>query len=172
MDLTAHTSHGYSASLTADVVGITYRQLDYWARTDLVVPSLVKATGSGSRRQYSYSNLLELKVIKRLLDSGIKLEKVRSIFDYMRSELQEDISRANLVIDGSNVVCARSDAEFIDVLQRGQGVLNVLPLSNVKQEVDAAIIEFRPSVDDAEAEPADEAGEESADEFQTAIGET
>ena len=172
MDLTAHTSHGYSAKLTADVVGITYRQLDYWARTDLVVPSLAKATGSGSRRQYSYSNLLELKVIKRLLDSGIKLEKVRSIFDYMRSELQEDVSRANLVIDGSNVVCARSDAEFIDVLQRGQGVLNVLPLSNVKQEVDAAIIEFRPSEDDTDEEPADEAGEESADEFRTAIGET
>ena len=172
MDLTAHTSHGYSAKLTADVVGITYRQLDYWARTDLVVPSLAKATGSGSRRQYSYANLLELKVIKRLLDSGIKLEKVRSIFDYMRSELQEDISRANLVIDGSNVVCARSDAEFIDVLQRGQGVLNVLPLSNVKQEVDAAIIEFRPSADDVDEEATDEAGEESEGELQTAIGET
>ena len=172
MDLTAHTSHGYSAKLTADVVGITYRQLDYWARTDLVVPSLAQATGSGSRRQYSYANLLELKVIKRLLDSGIKLEKVRSIFDYMRSELQEDVSRANLVIDGSNVVCARSDAEFIDVLQRGQGVLNVLPLSSVKQEVDAAIIEFRPSADDVDEEAADEAGEESESGLQTAIGET
>ncbi len=172
MDPTADTLQGYSAKLTADVVGITYRQLDYWARTDLVAPSLARATGSGSRRRYSYSNLLELKVIKRLLDSGIKLEKVRSIFDYMRSELQEDVSRANLVIDGSNVVCARSDAEFIDVLQRGQGVLNVLPLSNVKQEVDAAIIEFRPSVDDIEHEPADEAGEESAGEFRTAIGES
>ena len=172
MDPAAHTSHGYSAKLTADVVGITYRQLDYWARTDLVTPSLAKATGSGSRRQYSYSNLLELKVIKRLLDSGIKLEKVRSIFDYMRSELREDISRANLVIDGSNVVCARSDAEFIDVLQRGQGVLNVLPLSNVKQEVDAAIIEFRPSADDDAEESADEAGEESEGGFPTAIGES
>ena len=169
MDSTAHNIQGYSARLTADVVDITYRQLDYWARTDLVVPSLARATGSGSRRQYSYANLLELKVIKRLLDSGIKLEKVRSIFDYMRSELREDISRANLVIDGSNVVCARSDAEFIDVLQKGQGVLNVLPLSNVKQEVDAAIIEFRPAVG-AEAE--DEAEDEAADEFETAIGES
>ena len=172
MDPTAHTNQGYSAKLTADVVGITYRQLDYWARTDLVAPSLAKAAGSGSRRQYSYSNLLELKVIKRLLDSGIKLEKVRSIFDYMRSELQEDISRANLVIDGSNVVCARSDAEFIDVLQRGQGVLNVLPLSNVKQEVDAAIIELRPPDADADEELEDGAGEESAGEFRTAIGES
>ena len=171
MDATAHTAQGYSAKLTADVVGITYRQLDYWARTDLVVPSLARATGSGSRRQYSYANLLELKVIKRLLDSGIKLEKVRSIFEYMRSELREDISRANLVIDGSNVVCARSEAEFIDVLQRGQGVLNVLPLSNVKQEVDAAIIELRPSAADADDETADEV-EEATDEFRTAIGES
>ena len=171
MDLTEHTVQGYSAKLTADVVGITYRQLDYWARTDLVVPSLARATGSGSRRQYSYANLLELKVIKRLLDSGIKLEKVRSIFDYMRSELREDISRANLVIDGSNVVCARSEAEFIDVLQRGQGVLNVLPLSNVKQEVDAAIIELRPSVDDTDDETTEEV-EEATSEFRTAIGES
>ena len=171
MDSTAQHIRGYSAKLTADVVGITYRQLDYWARTDLVVPSLARATGSGSRRQYSYANLLELKVIKRLLDAGIKLEKVRSIFNYMRSELEEDISRANLVIDGSNVVCARSDAEFIDVLQRGQGVLNVLPLSNVKQEVDAAIIEFRPA-DGVGDEAADEEDDETAGEYETAIGES
>ncbi len=170
MDPTAHDSLGYSAKLTAEVVGISYRQLDYWARTDLLVPSLAQAAGSGSRRRYSYSNLLELKVIKRLLDSGIKLEKVRSIFDYMRSELQEDISRANLVIDGPNVVCARSDAELIDVLQQGQGVLNVLPLSTVEQEVDAAIIEFRPSADDTADD--DEAADDEADELRAAIGES
>ena len=170
MDRDTAPPEGYSARLAADVVGITYRQLDYWARTGLIVPSLVQATGSGSRRQYSYGNLLELKVIKRLLDAGIKLEKVRSIFEYMRSELQEDISRANLVIDGSNVVCARSDAEFIDVLQKGQGVLNVLPLSNVKQEVDAAIIEFRPAPTDTDTD--EEAVEERDGELHTAIGES
>ena len=172
MDRDTAPPEGYSARLAADVVGITYRQLDYWARTGLIVPSLVQATGSGSRRQYSYGNLLELKVIKRLLDAGIKLEKVRSIFEYMRSELQEDISRANLVIDGSNVVCARSDAEFIDVLQKGQGVLNVLPLSNVKQEVDAAIIEFRPAPTDTDTDTDEEAVEERDGEFHTAIGES
>jgi len=167
MEATEHTVRGYSARVAAEVVGITYRQIDYWARTDLVSPSLARASGSGSRRQYSYANLLELKVIKRLLDSGIKLEKVRSIFEYMRSELQEDVSRASLVIDGYNVVCARSDAEFIDVLQRGQGVLNVLPLSSVKQAVDAAIIELRPAA--AADEGADDA-DEAADEFRTAVG--
>ena len=173
MDSTAHTPQGYGSKLTADVVGITYRQLDHWARTGLVEPSLARATGSGSRRRFSYDNLLELKVIKRLVDSGIKLEKIRSIFDYMRSELQEDISRANLVIDGANVVCARSDAEFIDLLQRGQGVLNVLPLSDVKQEVDAAIIEFRPAAgtgDETAADTDDETADEADGGMQTAVG--
>ena len=170
----ARASQGYSAKLTAHVVGITYRQLDYWARTGLLVPSLARAAGSGSRRQYSYGNLLELKVVKRLLDSGIKLEKVRTIFEYMRTELQEDISRANLVIDGTNVVCARSDAEFIDLLQKGQGVLNVLPLSNVKREVDAAIFEFHVSgaEADADADADEHAEEDRGDELQTAIGES
>lgn len=139
---TAHPQ-GYSAKLTADVVGITYRQLDYWARTGLITPSLVRATGSGSRRLYSYDDLVRLKVIKRLLDNGIKLEKVRAIFDYVRNELGEDISTANLVIDGANAAIVRSRDDLIDALQRGQGVL---PLSNIGREVDAAIVELRPSV--------------------------
>ena len=169
MDPTAHPIQGYSARQTADIVGITYRQLDYWARTDLVRPSLARATGSGSRRQYSYDDLVRLKVIKRLLDNGIKLEKVRDFFDYVRNELHEDISSANLVIDGANAAIVRSQDELIDALQRGQGVL---PLSNIGREVDAAIIELRPSADDTEDETEDGAGEESADEFHRAIGES
>lgn len=152
---------GYSAKLTADVVGITYRQLDYWARTELIAPSLVQATGSGSRRLYSYDDLVRLKVIKRLLDNGIKLEKVRAIFDYVRNELGEDISSANLVIDGANAAIVRSQDDLIDALQRGQGVL---PLSNIGREVDAAIVELHPAV----AAETDE-GEEG--DAQAAVGE-
>ena len=74
----------YSGKRAAEIVGITYRQLDYWARTDLVRPSVADAKGSGSRRQYSYRDLLELKVIKTLLDAGIKLESVRDAFEYLR----------------------------------------------------------------------------------------
>jgi len=66
-------SIGYSGKGAADIVGITYRQLDYWARTDLVRPSVADAQGSGSRRRYSYRDLLELKAIKNLLDAGIQL---------------------------------------------------------------------------------------------------
>lgn len=142
---------GFSGRKAAEVVGITYRQLDYWARTDLVTPSLAEARGSGSRRMYSYRDLLELKVIKTLLDSGLKLESVRTVFDYMREQLGEDISAANLVISGKSSVLVRSGEELIDVLQKGQGVLNVLPLSGVKDEIDARIVELRPTSGDERA---------------------
>lgn len=137
---------GFSGRKAAEVVGISYRQLDYWARTDLVTPSLAEARGSGSRRLYSYRDLLELKVIKTLLDAGLKLESVRTVFEYMREHLGEDISSANLVISGKSSVLVRSGEELIDVLQQGQGVLiNVLALSGVKEEIDARIVELRPA---------------------------
>ena len=120
------THEGYSGAKAAEIVGITYRQLDYWARTDLVRPSLVDATGSGSRRQYSYRDLLELRVIKSLLDAGIKLESVREVFSYLRENLGEDVTTANLVIQGNQAVLVRDGGELIDLVKRGQGVLNVL----------------------------------------------
>lgn len=136
---------GYSGKKTAEIVGITYRQLDYWARTDLVRPSLADAAGSGSRRQYSYQDMLELKVIKTLLDAGIRLEMVRDIFSYLRNELGEDVASANLVIQGSSSVLVRSGEEIIDLIRGGQGVLNVLPLAGVKEDLDAAIVELFPA---------------------------
>jgi len=141
----ARVSDSFSGRGAAEIVGITYRQLDYWARTDLVRPSLADAQGSGSRRRYSYKDLLELKVIKTLLDSGIKLESVRQVFSFMREQLGEDVASANLVIHGSTSVLTRSGEELIDLVRRGQGVLNVLPLAGIKDEVDAKIIEFQPA---------------------------
>jgi len=136
--------HGFSGKSTAEIVDITYRQLDYWARTDLVKPSLTKAQGSGSRREYGYRDLLELRVIKSLLDAGITLKKIRKVFVYVRKNLGEDIASANLVIDGSSSVLVNTGKELIDILQNGQGVLNVLPLSTVKDRVDSRIIELFP----------------------------
>jgi DNA-binding transcriptional MerR regulator len=127
---------GYSGTQAAKVVGISYRQLDYWARTDLLRPSLSDASGSGSRRRYSYNDLLELKTIKKLLDAGIKLEQVRKVFTYLRDELAADIAAAHIVIEGSSVMLCQDD-ELIDVLQRGQGVLNVLSIGGVRDELEA-----------------------------------
>ena len=136
---------GYSGQKAAEIVGITYRQLDYWARTNLVRPSLADAKGSGSRRRYSYRDLLELKAIKRLLDAGIKLEVVRDVFGYLRDNLGADIAQANLVIQGTTSVVIQSDGELIDLVKQGQGVLNILPLGSVKSEIDARILELRPT---------------------------
>ena len=129
---------GYSGTQAAKVVGITYRQLDYWARTDLIRPSLTDAAGSGSRRRYSYTDLLELRVIKTLLDAGIKLESVRDVFSYLREHVTDDIASAHLVISGSSVVLC-DGSELIDVLNKGQGVLNVLSLANVKDDIDVQL---------------------------------
>jgi len=137
-------AESFSGKRAAEIVGITYRQLDYWARTDLVRPSVADARGSGSRRRYGYRDLLELKVIKTLLDSGIRLEMVRDAFEYLRTQLGENVSSANLVINGSFSVVVNSGEELIDILQNGQGVLNILPLAGVKDEIDAAIVELRP----------------------------
>lgn len=142
--MAAEVEQSYSGKRAAEIVGITYRQLDYWARTDLVRPSLQAAHGSGTRRLYSYRDLLELKVIKNLLDAGIKLESVREVFHYLQEHLGEDVTTANLVITGTTPVLVRSGEEIIDLLHKGQGVLNVLPLAGVKEEVDTAIVDLHP----------------------------
>jgi len=142
-------TEGFSGTRTAEVVGITYRQLDYWARTDLVRPAITDAKGSGTRRMYSYQNLLELKIIKQLLDAGIRLEVVRDVFDELRTRLGDDLTSANLVITGSSAMLALDDGELIDLVRRGQGVLNILALGNVQEEVDSSISQLRPHADDA-----------------------
>lgn len=130
---------GFSGTKAASIVGISYRQLDYWARTGLVRPSMIDAAGSGTRREYSYRDLLELRVIKNLLDAGIRLESVRDVFSYLREHVGSDIASAHIVISGSNVVLCDGD-ELIDVLKKGQGVLNILPLAGVKNEVDTSLV--------------------------------
>jgi DNA-binding transcriptional MerR regulator len=140
---------GYSGTQAAKIVGISYRQLDYWARTDLIRPTAADATGSGSRRIYSYRDLLELRVIKNLLDAGIRLESVREVFTYLRNHVDTDIVAAHIVISGQSVVLCQGD-QLVDVLRNGQGVLNVLPLSGVKDQVDSQIQLVMPAASTAE----------------------
>ncbi|GAC1542639.1 MAG: MerR family transcriptional regulator [Acidimicrobiales bacterium] len=129
---------GYRGPQVCSVVGITYRQLDYWARTDLLRPSISEAQGSGTQRRYSYRDLLELKVIKRLLDAGISLQSARRALDVLRQS-GEEVATANLVLNGSQSVLATTGEQIIDLLKGGQGVLNIVPLSGVVSELDAAI---------------------------------
>jgi DNA-binding transcriptional MerR regulator len=136
---------GYRGPQVCSIVGITYRQLDYWARTDLLHPSISQAHGSGSQRVYSYSDLVQLKVIKRLLDSGVSLNAARRAIDCLRSS-GEDLASANLVIDDRRSVLAHSGEEIIDLLKGGQTVLNIVPLGGLVTELDAAITALAESV--------------------------
>ncbi|MGA1331570.1 MAG: MerR family transcriptional regulator [Ilumatobacteraceae bacterium] len=137
-----NSARTFSGTQAADIVGISYRQLDYWARTDLVRPSATDAAGSGSRREYVYRDLLELKVIKNLLDAGIKLESVREVFNYLRRHVTTDVAAAHIVISGKSVVLCDGE-HLVDAVRNGQGVLNVLPLASVKQDLDTRIVEMK-----------------------------
>lgn len=136
---------GFRGPQVCKIVGITYRQLDYWARTDLLRPSVTEARGSGTQRRYSYRDLLELKVIKRLLDAGVSLRSARRALEVLRSSGGE-VATANLVLNGSQSVLARSGEEIIDLLKGGQGVLNIVALAGVVRELDAAITDLTPAV--------------------------
>jgi DNA-binding transcriptional MerR regulator len=133
---------GFRGAQVCSLVGITYRQLDYWARTGLLRPSITDANGSGSQRRYSYGDVLELKVIKRLLDAGLKLQQARQAVECLRGDLRGDLGSAQLVLAGSRSVLAHSDGEVVDLLAGGQGVFNILPLSGVVSELEAAIVEI------------------------------
>ncbi len=144
---------GFGGKQVLTIVGITYRQLDHWARTDLLRPSLCDAKGSGSRRRYSYDDVVQLKVIKKLLDGGQSLQAVRKVIDRLGVE-GESVGSANLVIAGDSVALARTGEELVDLLRGGQGVLAlVLELAGVKEEVDAAIASLAPAADAGDPQP-------------------
>jgi DNA-binding transcriptional MerR regulator len=141
------TEAGYRGPQVCSIVGITYRQLDYWARTDLIRPSIADARGSGTQRKYSYRDLVELKVIKSLLDAGMALQKARRAIEYLRDNLGADIASASLVLNGADsVLLARDSGELVDLVRRGQGVFSIMPLDGVKAALDAAITDLRPPV--------------------------
>ncbi len=144
---------GFRGAQVCSIVGITYRQLDYWARTGLLRPSIVDATGSGSQRRYSYGDVLELKVIKRLLDAGLKLQQARQAVECLRGDLGADLASSQLVLAGTRSVLAQTDGEVVDLLAGGQGVFNILPLSGVVSELEAAIVGIRAEAAEAAERP-------------------
>lgn len=133
---------GYRGPQACAIVGITYRQLDYWARTGLVRPSIRDARGSGTQRLYAFRDLLELKVVKRLLDAGLSLRSARRALECLKEGLGGDLAAATIVLDGTGSVLARSGDEVVDLLRGGQGVLNVLPLQGLVSELEAAVVDL------------------------------
>ena len=118
---------GYRAPQVCSLVGISYRQLDYWARTGLITPSVQQATGSGSQRLYSFSDVVQLKVVKRLLDAGMSLKKIRKAMDILGAELASEspLTDVTLLSDGITIYAAHSASEVVDVFKGGQGVFGI-----------------------------------------------
>jgi DNA-binding transcriptional MerR regulator len=134
---------GYRGAVACQIAGITYRQLDYWARTGLVVPSIRGASGSGSQRLYSFKDVLVLKVVKRLLDTGVSLQNIRVAVEYLRRRGVHDLARLTLFSDGTTVYECTSPEEVVDLLQGGQGVFGIA-VSGAVKEIAGSIKEFPP----------------------------
>lgn len=132
---------GYRGPVACAAAGITYRQLDYWARTGLVEPSVRAASGSGSLRLYSFRDILVLKVVKRLLDTGISLQQIRTAVTHLRDRGTGDLARLTLMSDGVSVYECTSPGEVVDLLQGGQGVFGIA-LGRIWQEVDGSLAEL------------------------------
>jgi len=122
---TPNENVGYRGPTACAAAGITYRQLDYWARTGLVEPSIRSATGSGSQRLYSFKDILVLKVVKRLLDTGVSLQNIRTAVDALRARGVDDLARITLLSDGTTVYECTSSEEVVDLLRGGQGVFGI-----------------------------------------------
>jgi DNA-binding transcriptional MerR regulator len=116
---------GFRGPVACNAAGITYRQLDYWARTGLVVPNIRPAEGSGTQRLYSFRDILLLRVVKRLLDVGISLQQIRVAIDHLRARGVEDLTQITLISDGVSVYEAVSDEEIIDLVHGGQGIFAI-----------------------------------------------
>lgn len=129
---------GYRGVTACNAVTISYRQLDYWARTGLVVPSIRDASGSGTQRLYSFRDMVVLKVVKRLLDAGVSLQNIRKAIETLRSRGAEDLAEITLISDGTTVYECRSPEEVVDLLQGGQGVFGIA-ISGAFKEIQGSL---------------------------------
>jgi DNA-binding transcriptional MerR regulator len=149
---------GFRGPTACRAAGITYRQLDYWARTGLVEPSVRPATGSGTQRLYNFRDILVLKIVKRLLDTGVSLHQIRSAVQHLRERGVEDLATVTLMSDGASVYeCTNAD-EVFDLVQGGQGVFGIA-VSRVWREVEGSLAELpseRSDVASGAAAPVDE----------------
>ena len=137
---------GYRGATACSAAGITYRQLDYWARTGLLEPSVRTAAGSGSARLYGFRDILVLKIIKRLLDAGVSLQNIRTAVEHLRSRGIHDLEKMTLMSDGASIYECSSPDEIIDLLQGGQGVFRIA-VGKVASEVEGTLSTLQGEVD-------------------------
>lgn len=149
---------GYRGPVACAAAGITYRQLDYWARTGLVEPTVRGASGSGSHRLYGFRDILVLRIVKRLIDTGVSLPNIRAAVDYLAAREGEDLARITLMSDGATIYECRSADEVVDLVRGGQGVFGIA-VGSVWREVEGTLATLpgeRPSGDAVLPQAADD----------------
>jgi DNA-binding transcriptional MerR regulator len=151
---------GYRGPTACSAAGITYRQLDYWARTGLVEPSIRSAAGSGSQRLYSFRDILVLKVVKRLLDTGVSLQNIRTAVGHLRERGVDDLAQITLMSDGAGVYECTAADEVVDLVQGGQGVFGIA-VGRVWREVEGSLAEM----------PGEMPGDDLGDELPATTGD-
>lgn len=132
---------GFKGAVAAKAAGISYRQLDYWARTGLVEPTVQGASGSGSQRLYGFRDILVLKLVKRLLDTGISLQQIRTAVEQLHESGVHDLAETTLMSDGASVYLCTSTDEVIDLVSRGQGVFGIA-VGKVLREVETTLVDL------------------------------
>lgn len=130
----------YTAPEAARIADISYRQLDYWDRTGLISPSKCQAHGSGSRRAYSYRDLIELRIVKTMIDAGIYLAAARKVMHVVRSYPNLDLTRTTLVFTSDTVrLCDQND--LVEIVRSEQSMINVIPLGGIMESLDQILHE-------------------------------
>ncbi len=152
---------GYRGPTACSAAGITYRQLDYWARTGLVEPTVRPAHGSGTQRLYSFRDILVLKIVKRLLDTGVSLQQIRTAVQHLRDRGVGDLAQITLMSDGASVYECTSADEVVDLVQGGQGVFGIA-VGRVWREVEFSLAALPSERPDAEGPPAAHPADELA----------
>lgn len=160
---------GYRGPIVCRAAGITYRQLDYWARTGLVEPAVRGAQGSGTQRLYSFRDILVLKVVKRLLDTGVSLQQIRTAVSHLRERGVEDLAQITLMSDGASVYECTSADEVIDLVQKGQGVFGIA-VGRVWREVEGSLAQLPSENSDQAAMPDDELAQRRAAKAARSVG--
>lgn len=155
---------GYRGPTVCAAAGITYRQLDYWARTGLVEPSIRGASGSGTQRLYGFRDVLVLKIVKRLLDTGVSLQQIRTAVQHLRERGTDDLATITLMSDGASVYECTSADEVIDLVQGGQGVFGIA-VGRVWREVEGSLAEMPWERPEAESNGEDADGGHPSDEL-------
>jgi len=153
---------GYRGASACAAAGISYRQLDYWARTGLVEPTVRGASGSGSARLYGFKDILVLKIVKRLLDTGVSLQNIRSAVAHLRERGVDDLARITLMSDRASIYECTSSEEIFDLLQGGQGVFGIA-IGKVWNEVEGSLSHLQAeNLNDGSLVTADTSGDELA----------